>query len=72
LLDLLALDDRFADMFGSATYRKQMRYGKLSESNVDGHLCPGQTPLRSWLKPTVDVRLVAAHSWDISGALAAG
>lgn len=29
LQDLLALDDRFADMSGSATYRKQMRYGNL-------------------------------------------
>ncbi len=47
----------------------------LSADSV-GHLKPAPQPYQAvadaYQVATVDVRLVAAHSWDVSGALAAG
>lgn len=51
-------------------------FDRVFSADAVGHLKPAPQPYRAVAEaydvPIAEVRLVAAHSWDISGALAAG
>jgi 2-haloacid dehalogenase len=51
-------------------------FDQVFSADSVGHLKPAPQPYRAVAEnthvPIVEIRLVAAHSWDISGALAAG
>jgi 2-haloacid dehalogenase len=54
----------------------RQHFDQVLSADAVGHLKPAPQPYRAvaaaYEVPIAEVRLVAAHSWDISGALAAG
>ncbi len=54
----------------------RQHFDQVLSADAVGHLKPAPQPYREVAEvtqvPIVEVRLIAAHSWDISGALAAG
>ena len=83
LLDLRALDESFEALLGSASLRPQWFTLMLQVAftgGLTGQYVDFTTAQRAALAmlaqrcgvPIGQVRLVAAHSWDIAGAIAAG
>jgi hypothetical protein len=74
LLDLAALDDAFAATLGAAAWRPvwfQTMLQVAFTAPLTGAYVDFPTAQRARVS-IEHVRLVAAHAWDVSGALAAG